>query len=382
MNNRCIEGVAALADSGDYGNRLHIRKDKTDPRRLAYLTLLLFASPPEWPWFAAGIVLVAAAVTLHGWAAGYLARAGYAEREKILTVRGPYRHNRNPYYLAQMTMDLGFFFLAGRPLFYLFYFPIIFFVYQRWVKNEERFLENEFGGPYLNLKREVPRWSFRIKPAPARGSELSFQWATFKLNRELPRSLSHVCFLIVFGYFFCFGNPFSHTSVLARVTVIAAVAVWLVLHDVYPLDVSKKSVAWFMVALSSATLTAIFLFYAPVWQPWLGISAWISIAVGFCLGVIVCVPGWPGLLDDLGQSSHELFARPICQLYVLALGLGLLSCAWGGVWLGIMVPFTVWALHIAGWVPVKMIPRRPSFTFALLALIICSGSLAVARQLN
>ncbi len=101
-------------------------------------------------------------------------------------------------------MDLGFFFLAGRPLFYLFYFPIIFFVYRRWVVNEESFLENEFGEPYRTFKREVPRWGFRIKAAPARGSELSFQWATFMINRELPRSLSHIFFLAVLCVVFIF----------------------------------------------------------------------------------------------------------------------------------------------------------------------------------
>jgi protein-S-isoprenylcysteine O-methyltransferase Ste14 len=93
----------------------------------------------------AGIVLVVAAGALHGWAAGYLARAGYAEREKKLTIRGPYRHNRNPYYLAQVMMDTGFFLLAGQPLFLLLYLPIILTVYNRWIANEEIFLEKEFG---------------------------------------------------------------------------------------------------------------------------------------------------------------------------------------------------------------------------------------------
>ena len=68
----------ALTDPGDYNNRLHVRKDKTHTRRLAYLTILLFASPPDWQWLATGIVLVAAGIMLHGWAAGYLARAEYA----------------------------------------------------------------------------------------------------------------------------------------------------------------------------------------------------------------------------------------------------------------------------------------------------------------
>src|SRR4051812_46451748 len=116
-----MDAIARSAEAKDHHNtsssaegtamrkRVHVRKDKTNPRRIAHLTLLLFASPPEWPLLAVGALFVTAAVLLHGWAAGYLARAGYAEREKILTVRGPYRHTRNPYYLAQMTMDLGFF---------------------------------------------------------------------------------------------------------------------------------------------------------------------------------------------------------------------------------------------------------------------------------
>jgi Phospholipid methyltransferase len=371
-----------LADPGNYSNRLHVRKDKTHTRRLAYLTILLFAAHPDWPWFAVGIVLAAAGIMLHGWAAGYLARAGYAEREKILTVRGPYRHNRNPYYLAQMTMDLGFFLLAGRPFFYLFYFPIIFFVYRRWVANEESFLESEFGEQYLALKRDVPRWSFRIKPAPARGQELCFEWATFMINRELPRTLSHLLFLAVLMLFFFLGNPLGQISVLFRVTLIAAIGVWLVLRDVYALDVSRKNTAWSMFALCSAATTALFLLYAPVWQPWVGAGAWVSIGVGLGLGLLAWVAALPGVAQVSDKNSKPWFARPICQWYVLALGLGLLSCTLGGVWLGIMAPFTVWAFHIAGQVSIPMVPRRLSVSCGLLVLLVCSSSLAVARQLS
>jgi hypothetical protein len=368
--------------TGDYTNRVHIRKDKTNPRRLAYLTILLFASPPGWPWFSAGIVLVAAGILLHGWAAGYLARAGYAEREKILTVRGPYRYNRNPYYLAQMTMDLGFFFLAGRPWFYLFYFPVILFVYRHWVVSEESFLEREFGQDYLAFKREVPRWWIRVTPAPARGSELSFQWATFMINRELPRSLSHVFFLVGFVLLFCFGNPFSQLSVLFKITLIAATAVWLALHDIHPRDVSQKSTGWFIFAAASVAVTAFFLVYAPVWQPWSGTGAWIAIGVGLGFASVVWIATVPGIADGSNKNGRSFFARPMGQWYALALALGLLSCTLGGVWLGIMLPFTIWALHFAGGLSISMFPRRFSVSIGLLALIICSGSFAVARQLS
>jgi hypothetical protein len=368
-----------LTDLGDYGDRLHIRKDKTNPRRIAYLALLLFASSPEWPWLVAGIVLVAMGIGLHGWAAGYMDRAGYAEREKKLTIFGPYRHNRNAYYVAQMILDLGVFVLAGHPWFYLLYFPVIFFVYRRWVESEESFLENQFGESYRAFKRDVPRWSFRIKPAPASGPLLRFKWATFRLNRELPRSLSHLFFLLVFVLFFIFGNPLDRTSILTRVTVIAVAAVWLVLRDIYPLNASHKSAGWSLVALCSATATALLLIYAPVWQPWFGISAWIIIGVGLTLGLLVWLAALPGLS---GIQNNKLFSRPICQWYVLALALGLLSCRPAGVWLGTMVPFAVWALHIAGWLSIQMVPRRFNVSLGILALIACFGGLAVATQLQ
>jgi protein-S-isoprenylcysteine O-methyltransferase Ste14 len=371
-----------LADPGVYNNRVHVRKDKTNVRRVAYLTILLFASPSGWPLFTAGIILVGAGIMLHGWAAGYLARAGYAEREKILTIRGPYRHNRNPYYLAQMTMDLGFFFLAGQPWFYLFYFPIIFFVYRRWVLNEESFLESQFGQRYLIFMREVPRWGVRIKPAPARGSELRFQWATFMINRELPRSLSHIFFLLGFVFLFWFGNPFSQVSVLFRITLIAAITVWLALRDIHSLDVSQKSIGWFILATGSAALTAIFLISGPVWQPWSGTGGWIAIGAGLCFSLMVWIAILPGVAGASSKNGKSFFTRPICQWYVLTLALGLLSCTLGGIWLGIMLPFTIWALHLAGGMSIPMPPRRLSIRFGLLALIVCSGSLAVARQLN
>ena len=61
-------------------------------------------------------------------------------------------------------------------------------------------------------------------------------------------------------------------------------------------------------------------------------------------------------------------------------GSGLLYCTLGGVWLGIMVPFTVWALHLAGTMSFRWFATI-GVSFAPV-LIVCSGGLAVARQLN
>jgi hypothetical protein len=245
-----------------------------------------------------------------------------------------------------MIMDVGFFLLAGRPLLLLFYFPVIFSVYRRWVTNEESFLENEFGNAYRILKQEVPRWRFQFRPAPARGSELTFQWATFKLNRELPRSLSHVCLMVTFVSYFFLGNPFSQISVLVRITVITGIAVWLLLHDVYPLESTQTSVGWALLAVVCTTLTVIFLFYAPVWQPWMGTSGWIAMSAGLALVLFVTATSFPQFM--LARKIGKLFVNPMCHFYGIVMALGLISCRTGGVWIAIMTAFIVWVLNVAG----------------------------------
>jgi hypothetical protein len=187
---------------------------------------------------------------------------------------------------------------------------------------------------------------------------------------------------VVFVLFFIFGNPFNQISILLRATVIATIAVWFILREIYPLNASHKSVGWSIVAACSALMTAIFLIYAPVWQPWFGTSAWITIGVGICFGLLVWFSALPGVAGVSGSIRNKFFARPICQWYLLALGLGLLSCRLAGVWLGTMVPFTAWALQIAGWVSIQMVPQRFNVSLGILTLIACLAGFAVAKQLS
>jgi hypothetical protein len=370
-----------LDDQNLYANRVHVRKDKTNPRRLAVLALLLFAAEPAWPLVALGVALVLAAVLLHGWAAGYLARAGYVEREKILTVRGPYRHNRNPYYIAQMTMDVGFFLLAGQPLFLLFYLPIIFIVYHRWVANEEKFLAAEFGEDYQILKREVPRWRFQFKAAPARGEELTFQWSTYKLNRELARSLSHLFVLLLFILFYLFGNPFEKIDFALRLLIVAVVGSWLVVRDIYPVAGIQKSVGWAVVALATAVAVGFYVTSTSLWRPWSGAAAWLAIALGLYCTSTVIVSAFSETLRRSSEANRKFMTRPICQWYLLALGFGLLSCTLGGVWLGLAATLVFWALHIGRWVSIPTVPRKISIGVFLSILVTVTGGVAVLRQL-
>jgi hypothetical protein len=47
-----------------------------------------------------------------------------------------------------------------------------------------------------------------------------------------------------------------------------------------------------------------------------------------------------------------------------------------------MVPFTAWALQIAGWVSIQMVPQRFNVSLGILTLIACLAGFAVAKQLS
>lgn len=358
----------------DWFPRVHLRKDKTNPRRIAYLLLLLFAQPPGWPLMAVGSVLVLAGIAFHGWAAGYLARAGYEDRETILTLLGPYRHNRNPYYVAHMVMDLGMFCVAGLAPFFLLYFPLIFLVYRRWVLNEEPFLRREFGAEYDEMCREVPRWGIRLTPAAPRGPDQRFTWSMYRFNGEHWRSGSHLLWLGVFWLYWTFANPFAALPALVPATVAAIVAAHYLLHDVTPRDVSRLSLAWLGVAAAVALAGGALLATAPVWQVWPEPWVWLGRGGGLALGLLLAVAALRGRTASGPEARRGLFGVAMVPWYLAALAVGLLSCTLGGVWLALIVSVTVWALVIAGAVPLRAPPRSTAAVVVLVAALGASGA--------
>ncbi|MFB6345751.1 MAG: isoprenylcysteine carboxylmethyltransferase family protein [bacterium] len=206
-------------------------KGKTNVRRIGYLFLFLFGSPSRFSLVLGGAVVLAA-IFIHGWAAGYLARAGRPDRETKLTLRGPYRHFRHPYYFSHMLMDLGFFLTAGLPFWYLLYFPCMFGYYRNCALEEESFLEDAFGDEYRQFMEKIPRWGVRLIPTEPRGHDETFTWSDYLWNNELKRTLSHLFVLGVFLDFYMLGNPFLNISLFSRATIIGFIASWVFLRDV------------------------------------------------------------------------------------------------------------------------------------------------------
>ena len=77
-----------------------------------------------------------------------------------LVIEGPYSIVRNPIYLGNFFIGLGFLITTKAlfPYLPLVYIPIFFLYYGAIVLAEEDFLEREFGEDFIKYKREVPRF--------------------------------------------------------------------------------------------------------------------------------------------------------------------------------------------------------------------------------
>jgi protein-S-isoprenylcysteine O-methyltransferase Ste14 len=78
--------------------------------------------------------------------------------KSYLLRRGPYAVSRNPMYLAELVLMLGWIIFYGSVALAiaLMAWGLFFMFYQ--VPLEERILEAHFGNAYLEYKKRVPRW--------------------------------------------------------------------------------------------------------------------------------------------------------------------------------------------------------------------------------
>ena len=109
-----------------------------------------------WPLLGGGVLLM-------GWFEWAMRRAGtptnpYKPVSHVVT-QGPFRHTRNPGYLAMATIYMGITSLAN-ALWAVLLLPVALIVVQRGViEREERYLERKFGEEYLRYKARVRRWT-------------------------------------------------------------------------------------------------------------------------------------------------------------------------------------------------------------------------------
>jgi protein-S-isoprenylcysteine O-methyltransferase Ste14 len=123
--------------------------------------------------FAAAAALTVLAALLRTWASAYL-RAEVVHDAAVRTERvvadGPYRHVRNPLYLALILLGIAFATLASRLGALVIVGGLTLFAY-RLIGREERELERAQGASYTRFRDAVPRLLPALRPRlPASGA--------------------------------------------------------------------------------------------------------------------------------------------------------------------------------------------------------------------
>lgn len=75
-----------------------------------------------------------------------------------LLIRGPYRFTRNPMYIAELALWLGWAILYGSIVVFIGFLILWPAMNYRVISREERELEARFGEAYREYKSSVPRW--------------------------------------------------------------------------------------------------------------------------------------------------------------------------------------------------------------------------------
>jgi protein-S-isoprenylcysteine O-methyltransferase Ste14 len=120
--------------------------------------------------FGAGPALAAGGVALMAAAMGRFRAVGTpvetCKPTSALATDGPYRHSRNPIYLAGLLLYAGLALVIG-PWTTALVLPFALAIRYGVIAREERYLAARFGADYDAYRRAVPRW---LGPRRRRGS--------------------------------------------------------------------------------------------------------------------------------------------------------------------------------------------------------------------
>lgn len=144
--------------------------------------LRLIDSPPVWTllfgavaWKIAGFnapfgdalalpgyAIMGVGVLLALWAVATLVAANTTpvprSKPRTLVRKGPYRFSRNPIYLADLVLLIGWCVSVGQPLTLLLVPVLAVLLGRRFIAEEEETLRKRFGSVYRSWRTETPRW--------------------------------------------------------------------------------------------------------------------------------------------------------------------------------------------------------------------------------
>src|SRR5258708_2343602 len=126
------------------------------PGGFLLVAAFLWWSSPTWLSLAWGLPVAIAGLALRAWAAGHL------EKNRELTISGPYAYVRNPLYIGTLAVAAGFVIASCQWALGVLFAAVFLLVYLPVVELEEQHLRTLFPA-YADYEQRVPKLFPRLK---------------------------------------------------------------------------------------------------------------------------------------------------------------------------------------------------------------------------
>jgi protein-S-isoprenylcysteine O-methyltransferase Ste14 len=146
------------------------------PLPLALALLLIPSGEPRRFFFFVGVAIVALGELLRLWAVRHIGVISRTRSDRLgpLVASGPFALVRNPLYLGNLALWIGFALSAQLPWMVPVIVVMLGFEYHAIVRWEERLLEARRGDEYREYALRVPRWM--PKNNRSASSAVAFSW--------------------------------------------------------------------------------------------------------------------------------------------------------------------------------------------------------------
>jgi len=130
------------------------------PVAAAILTLRIGQAPPSSTLIAAGIVITALGEAVRLWGVRHIGAVSRTRSDRLgpLVTTGPFAHVRNPLYIGNIALWIGFALTAQLVWLAAVAAVLLALEYHAIVRWEERLLEARVGDAYREYSSRVPRW--------------------------------------------------------------------------------------------------------------------------------------------------------------------------------------------------------------------------------
>jgi len=143
--------------------------------------LLLVMARPSWGSLVLGTLVVVAGEAGRIWASGYI------DKNQRLATAGPYRFTRNPLYLFNSVIFVGFCLMAANPWAAVLGLVAFTVIYRPALRNEAAFMHQLFGQEFERWAAVVPLFLPKWTRYPAQGH---YSWALVWQHREHKNALA------------------------------------------------------------------------------------------------------------------------------------------------------------------------------------------------